>query len=283
MKLKKQLVSEIYELFHKENLVNLEEFHSFFHIESFSINVTSDKSLLDIFYYPNYSEHLNFLFTTTSSKKYSDSIRKIKLRYNHGAANGTMDIDLKEFLKNDIIYPNIDELTFELESEDTNLVTISLNDSYDSTGTVCTKVFDSLPNVKKIILLTAPSKSFFSRNFHPIETLLVKSAFTNNDFIKNLSQSSCFSNLRELCFYDVDSYLIDNESENTSYDAFSNLFNSKYLPNLKVLNLINVNLDENQINILKESSLAKQLEKLVVSTQKYNDLWESGKAKVERT
>lgn len=161
MKLKKQLVSEIYELFHKENLVNLDEFHSFFNIEGFSINVTSDKSLLDIFYYPNYSEHLNFLFTTISSKKYSDSIRKIKLRYNHGAANGTMDIDLKEFLKNDIIYPNIDELAFELESEDTNLVTISLNDTYDSTGKVCTKVIDSLPNVKKLILLTAPSMSFF--------------------------------------------------------------------------------------------------------------------------
>lgn len=76
--------------------------------------------------------------------------------------------------------------------------------------------------------------------------------------------------------------MIDNESENTSYDAFVKLFNSQYLPNLRVLNLVNVNLDENQINIIKESPLAKQLEKLVVSTQKYNDSWESGEAKVER-
>lgn len=246
-----------------------------FNKSNFQIQIRKDIDYFHINYTPEYSENLDFLFEIIRQPEFSPTIKSLNLSYIYGSANGWMIVELKELLKCNALYPSLTSFIMALESEDTNMVEILYDYSSDFENNICGLLLDSMPNVEKLTLLTSPSEKDLMREKTSLKTLLVKCIFDNKDFIKNLANSNCFEELEHLSFFDVDSCMLDNESQNTDFESYFKLFNSKSLPKLKVLDLNNVSLNNNEIEILKQQQLSNQLQVLNINNQKYGDEWSS--------
>ena len=292
MTLEKKIINHIFKKFHIQNLNYLqeepmlisEEISSLlneellknsnnvsFNNSSFQIHIRKEIDFLNIDYIPEYSEHLDFLFEIISQPEFSPKIKTLNLSYKYGSANGWMIVALKNLLKGNVSYINLINFIMALESEDTDMIEIIYDYSPEFKNNICGLILDSMPNIQKLTLLTSPSEKDLKREKTILKTLLVKCIFDNKDFIKNLANSICFEELEYFSFFDVDSCKLDDESQNTNFESYLELFNSKSLPKLKVLDLNNVSLNNEQIEILKKQPLINQLQILNINTQKYGN------------
>ncbi|CAH0998040.1 hypothetical protein EMA8858_04175 [Emticicia aquatica] len=290
MKFERELLNGLYNKFHEEHLKEIDyelQEKSWtngvsFALKKYYVSIKPDNELFNVYFRPDYSGDLEFFFEIITKDFFAEKIKSLSLSYEDGAANGTMDIDLKNLINKPSNFDRLETFKMSIESSDTNCVLITDNGIFDEGG-VCGKLLDKMPNAKKMILLASPSSNFFEREYHPLNTLIVKTIYENNNFIENLANSNCFKNLENLCFYDFDSYNTGEDDEiNTTFEHYVKLFNTLSLPNLKVLNILNLSLTDEQIEILKKQTLAKQLKTLVLNKQLFGKDYEKYESKEER-
>lgn len=100
---------------------------------------------------------------------------------------------------------------------------------------------------------------------HPLNILIVQAGYDTQNFILNLSKSSCFPGLRDLDFTDYqETYMGNYESSCTPINHYQELFLSQSLPEMRMVVLRNPLCSREEINKLK--SLRKDIRIMLVRT-----------------
>ncbi|MCT7989639.1 hypothetical protein [Laspinema olomoucense] len=127
------------------------------------------------------------------------------------------------------------------------------------------RLLDKMPNLEQLSLPWAPSLAFFDRPPHPLKHLTLQTGYHTQDFILNLAQSTCFSQLKTLDFTDYSkTYIQDYEQHKTPTSHYFHLFNSNALPHLESLTLRYSLLNEKETAELKKTPLGSQLDLLKI-------------------
>lgn len=117
-------------------------------------------------------------------------------------ANGTREWDFSPLLDSEALFPRLTSVRVALhQSGDHNRPLIG--SGYEEGGMIA-RLLDRMPNLRDLMVPSAPDAAFFDRPPHPLATLCVDAGYDHQDFILHLSRSSCFPDLLQLDFGDVD-------------------------------------------------------------------------------
>ncbi len=138
-------------------------------------------------------------FNLIRSKEFAPFISAIEIKGPDLGTNGTRLYDLSELLKDtDTQFTHL----FDFEIEQTspsheNITMVTCDDFYEDNG-AGGKILDKMPNLISLTLPSAPSPTFFERDFHPLEHLSLQAGYDHQGFISRLAHSDCFPNLKTL-------------------------------------------------------------------------------------
>ncbi len=239
----------------------LEEINRFLakHISEFDaethqaeVSVNSDGTFyLDYYtiWHNDYADELKGLpvFSFIMEKPHCETIKKLLITSEDEGVNGTQNWDLDPIISSDNNLPNLHTLVFPSNTEKNhNRIIITYDDYYEENGGIGL-LLDKCPNLRKLVIASAPNEHFFNRKNHPLELLSVQSGYDHQDFIANLSKSDAFPNLKELHFRDYAERYMDNfKDQTTPAKDFITLLQSENLSQLKKVVLIDSILDEEQ-------------------------------------
>ncbi|MBO0349672.1 hypothetical protein J0895_11230 [Phormidium pseudopriestleyi FRX01] len=174
--------------------------------------------------------------------------------------NGTRSWNLEPLTRGEGIYQNLRLLDIQGTQPKHHNRTILGDFAEDG---IVAKLLDKMPNLEQLSIPCAPSPAFFDRNPHPLKHLTLQTGYDSQYFILNLSQSTCFSQLKTLDFTDYyETYIPDYEQHKTPIHHYLQLFNSTALPNLETLTLRHSLLNEKDAAELKKTPLGSQLDLL---------------------
>lgn len=146
-------------------------------------------------------------------------------------ANGTKNWDFSRIVNSDVLFPNLKQLSVQLSDLGDHNFNI-IGQDYDEDGMIA-KLLSKMPNLETLIVPSAPEKSFFDIENHPLRYLKVQAGYDNQRFIKNLAQSDNFRHLLSLDFTDF----MDTSSATTEnfvpFEDFKALFTSKTFSTVK--------------------------------------------------
>ncbi len=138
-------------------------------------------------------------FNLINSSAFAPYISSIEIKGPDMGTNGTRLFDLSEMLKDpDTQFFNLVE--FEVEQTSPlhhNITMVSYDDFYDENG-AAGRILDKMPNLKSLILPSAPSPNFFQRDSHPLEFLSLQAGYDHQGFLSRLAHSTCFPQLKHL-------------------------------------------------------------------------------------
>jgi hypothetical protein len=130
---------------------------------------------------------------------------------------------------------------------------------------IVARLLDKMPNLEQLSIPSAPSPAFFNRPPHPLKHLTLQTGYDTQNFILNLAQSTCFSQLKTLDFTDyAETYIQNHEQRKTPKSDYFHLFNSTALPHLETLTLRHSLLTEKDTAELKKTPLGSQLDLLKI-------------------
>lgn len=174
--------------------------------------------------------------------------------------NGTRSWDLEPLTPGEGTYQNLRLLDIQGTQPHHHNRTI-LGDF--SENSIVARLLDKMPNLEQLSIPSAPSPAFFNRPPHPLKYLTLQTGYDTQDFILNLAQSTCFSQLKTLDFTDYsETYIQDYEQYKTPIYHYFLLFNSNALPHLTTLTLRHSLLTEKDTTDLKKTQLGSQLDLL---------------------
>lgn len=200
-------------------------------------------------YHNDYLQILEFLQTA----KIAPLLAKISFSSEDEGINGTQYWDLKGLLEGDGKFENLEVFALPMNGSDNhNRIIVTLDDSYDENGGLGL-LLDKCPQLQSLSVPSAPNEAFFARAAHGLKLLHVQSGYAHQDFIINLSQSTCFSTLASLTFRDyVETYMSDYKELCTPYAAYERLMEASALPALRQIVLYDTILDATQKTLLLE-------------------------------
>ncbi len=210
------------------------------------------------------------LFRLLCDPPFTQNLLSLIIRSEDVGANGTQNWEFESLLTQENIFENLSHFELPLNSEEThNCIIVTYQDSYDENGGIGL-LLDKCPALKTLILPSAPGSNFFERDVHILENLHIQTGFDHQNFIKNLSASTCFQSLQHITFRDYAQTYMENFQENcTSYEDYLLLIQSNTLPALKLITIQDCVLDMNQRENLtlqaKNNNIELKFEELEVN------------------
>jgi hypothetical protein len=198
------------------------------------------------------------IFYILSQPEYAGRINKISIAAEDEGVNGTQNWELNSLLENDALFDNLEEFILPLnDAENHHRKIVTNDDSYDEKNALGL-LLDKAKNLKKLVAPSAPEPKFFERKSHGLKELNLQSGYDHQNFIANLSKSTCFKDLTSLTFRDyAETYMDDYKDSCTKFDDYLALVNSDTLPSLKSITLIDTVLDKKQKETLTKAASAK--------------------------
>lgn len=215
--------------------------------------------LLELDYYVDvddefYPEILELL----SVPDFAPFLASLRLTAPDEGINGTRSWDLEPLTQGTGTYQNLKQLDIQGTQPEHHNRTILGNFAEDG---IIAQLLDKMPNLEQLSIPSAPSPAFFDRPAHPLKHLIIQTGYDTQNFILNLAQSTCFSQLKTLDFTDyAETYIKDYEQHKTSKLYYLQLFNSHALPSLQTLTIRHSLLTEQDIAELQQTPLGTQLD-----------------------
>lgn len=157
-----------------------------------------NNNLVNIYAYihPEEEVWMSQLFNLLNTTEFAPLISSIEIKGPDKGTNGTRLFDLGELLKNkDTQFIHLTE--FEVEQTSIlheNITMVTYDDYYDDNG-AGGRILDKMPNLKSLILPSAPNPDFFNRKEHPLNYLSLQAGYEHQGFISKLSNSKSFPDL----------------------------------------------------------------------------------------
>lgn len=108
-----------------------------------------------------------------------------------------------------------------------------------------------MPLLKVLTVPSAPDNSFFERAEHPLAVLRVDSGFSHQNFVRNFSKSTCFTQMKMLDFGDYNQrYMKNYPEECTPLLDYEELFKSQAFQRMNSFHLRNSELTIEQLTEL---------------------------------
>jgi hypothetical protein len=205
---------------------------------------------------------IDTVFRMLANSKNTNELKALRFYHKGGQANGTIYTYYNELSSNNL-FPNLTH--FYIQHESIDGCVISDDDEFGG------KLLEKLPKIQKLHLVSAPNIDFFKKECHTLTTLEVCGGYENNNFLKNLKASNCFPNLKEFSYKDINKAWTGTPDEAgilLTFDELLDFMDSQNLPNLEVLSLMELNIKENQLELLKNTHLGKKVKELKLSLQK---------------
>jgi hypothetical protein len=154
------------------------------------------------------------------------------------------------FAESKVVFPNLINFSVKLTEPKNHNRTI-MAQTYDEEGVIA-KLINKMPKLLALQVPSAPNEEFFDLDSHPLEYLVMQVGYDRQNFIFNLSNSSCFKNLWHFDFTDYQETYVEHwEDYCTPFEDFEQLFNSKAFDSVKVMILRNLTFTDEQITRLK--------------------------------
>lgn len=166
-------------------------------------------------------------------------------------ANGTLNWDFSELIQSKTDLANLKTLFVEpYQPEWHNFPIIA--ESLEEEGMIA-KLIAKMPCLKKLTLPNSPDASFFEVSRESLSYLRVESGYDPQNFIFNLSHSSCFPNLQTLDFGDYNQQYVDEYPEACiPFEHYVELFCSRAFASIQLFVLRNAVLSPTQLQELHQ-------------------------------
>ena len=170
------------------------------------------------------SEAFNRLLQTIIDSDVSSFIKSIRFSAPDEGANGTRAWDFRIIVNSESAFPNLTSFYVEGTQPEHHNRSVISGDFYEEAGMMA-KLIRKMPNLLSLSVPSAPNQDFFQMAPHPLRYLAVQAAYDTQNFILNLSKSSCFPNLHYLNFTDFQETYLDNYAVNcTPVSHYKELF-----------------------------------------------------------
>lgn len=210
------------------------------------------------------SEAFNRLLQTIIHSDVSPLIKSIRLSAPDEGANGTRTWDFSSIVDSAAVFPNLTSFYVEgTQPEHHNRSVISGN-FYEEDGMVA-RLIRKMPHLLSLSIPSAPDQDFFRMAPHPLRRLVVQAGYDTQNFILNLSQSSCFPDLYHLDFTDYqETYVADYVANCTPFSHYRELFLSPVFDYLRMVIIRNPLCSQAEISELK--FLRKDVQIMLIRT-----------------
>ncbi|HKX26326.1 MAG TPA: hypothetical protein VJ302_01410 [Blastocatellia bacterium] len=142
--------------------------------------------------------------------------------------NGTRDWDLSWLARADVIFPNLRSFSVEQNRPGGHNRVVA-----EHTGAL-RHLLRKAPRLEQLTVPSAPDRSFFELESHPLRYLNVDAGYDTQGFIANLASSSCFPSLGMLEFGEYnETYVDDFPVGCTPFDDYRRLFVSEAFASVK--------------------------------------------------
>jgi len=177
--------------------------------------------------------------------------------------NGTRNWDLEPLVEAQTSFPNLRSFFVEQNGPgDHNRVIVAAE--YHEAG-VIGRLLRKAPSLEALTVPTAPDATFFAVEDHPLRFLSVDAGYDTQGFIRNLADSSCFSQLETLEFGEFnETYLDDFPSGCTPFDDYRRLFRSEAFGAVRVFVWRNPICSEAEIKELRSLQPKRDLQIQIV-------------------
>jgi hypothetical protein len=166
-------------------------------------------------------------------------------------ANGTFYWDFNELNRSSVMFPNLTTFFVEPHHADWHNHPV-IAETLEEEGMIG-RLLAQMPNLREMTVPNAPDASFFQVGQRPLYALRVEAGYDHQNFILNLSRSSCFPRLKILDFGDLNEQYMDDYFEyRTPFEHYRELLQSKAFSEVKELVLRNVYLSPSQLEELQE-------------------------------
>lgn len=197
-----------------------------------------------------WDESFNKVLKVLLEKDVAEKIQGLSFDSPDEGVNGTNNFDFSTLAESSVIFPELRSFIVRLTAPEHHNGTI-IAQMYEEEGVIA-KLIKKMPNLSLLQIPSAPNEEFFELNLHPLEQLIIQVGFDTQHFILNLSNSTCFKDLRYFDFTDFqETYTESWENNCTPFEHFEQLVNSKAFDSVKVMILRNLTYSKEQIKNLK--------------------------------
>jgi hypothetical protein len=178
-------------------------------------------------------------------------IQTLTIRSPDEGANGTFYWDFTDLNRSAIVFPNLTHFFVEPYQAGWHNHPVIAR-TLEEEGMIG-RLLAQMPNLRELTISNAPDASFFQVGQRPISALRVESGYDHQNFILNLSRSSCFPSLKKLDFGDFNEQYIDGYLEyRTPFDHYRELFQSRAFATVRDFVLRNASLSSSQEEMLRD-------------------------------
>lgn len=215
--------------------------------------VGTDGNLLHVELYGDpCSEEYKELLSTVAGRRVAVCLASLQLRGPDEGANGTRNWDLSPLLDSASSLPQLRTFSVEQTKPGDHNRSI-IGKGYDEEGQL-TELLAKSPQLTNLTSPSTPGPSFFEVGERPLRHLNFDAGYDHQNFILNLSRSSCFPQLYVLEygeFSEIERYRDQPCNECTPHEHFEELFHSGAFAGVEAFVLRNPDLTIEQIAHLK--------------------------------
>jgi hypothetical protein len=181
-----------------------------------------------------------------TSPEVAGRLVSLKLRCPDEGANGTCNWDLSGLADADVTFGALRMLAIQQNGPGQhNRIIVAA--SYDEDG-VLARLLKRSPRLEALTTPSAPDKAFFEHDGHPLRYLSVDAGYDHQSFVRNLTESSSFPQLRALEYGDYqETYVEGWEDHRTPLADYEDLVRSPAVQSLRTLTLRNPALSDAQV------------------------------------
>jgi hypothetical protein len=224
--------------------------------------VTQVGALFHLDFYGNsFDESDEDLFNTLAQPEIAPHIRSLTLRGSDTGANGTRVWDIDSLLATNASFSSLESFVIQLNKVSDHNRTVVGTD-YEENG-VLAKLLSKAPNLRELTAPSAPNADLFTVGERPLRYMSIDAGYDTQNFILNLSQSSCFPYLDCLEWGEYqETYMEDFRERCTPYSYYQDLFQSQAFAGVRRFVWRNPVCTEDEIKDLKK--LRPKLQLLIV-------------------
>lgn len=198
---------------------------------------------------PFYEDTYQNLLQTLCIPDVAGKLKSLAIRGPDEGANGTRNWDFTALIEAQADFSNL--TTFSVEPtapEHHNKSIVGID--YEEDGQIGS-LLSLMPLLKALTVPSAPDASFFKRPEHPLAVLRVDSGFSHQNFVRNFSESICFTQMKMLDFGDYNQrYMKNYPEECTPLSDYEELFKSQAFQRMNGFYLRNSELTAEQLTQL---------------------------------
>ncbi|MDO4762898.1 MAG: hypothetical protein Q4A00_00730 [Flavobacteriaceae bacterium] len=184
---------------------------------------------------------------------HAEKIISLKFQGADAGANGTKSWNFNRLANANVLFPNLKYFEVQLTDLGDHNQSILDDFSYEENG-ITAKLLQKMPNLESLILPSAPNKSFFEIETHPLKHLKIQAGYNHENFIENWSNSRNFPNLTTVDYSEIIDIFEVETDEYTKFESFKKLFKSEAFSSVKHFTLWHFNLSNEQLFELQRLS-----------------------------